>query len=206
MAVLALGACGGDDDDADTDTSSTTTVASSNTLSPVTEATTTTTAPPTTTTLAPLELVTEGATVVVANASGINGSAGRMTDALAIAGFATGDATNSSEGPLATSKIYYDPDNADAKAVADSLRQALGGGDIEVLELTVPAPLSDPETIGDASVLLAMGDDTADKTLDELQGRSPAADDGSDDSGDAADDSGGDSGDEGTGDESGSDG
>lgn len=200
MVVLALGACGGDDDDADTDTSSTTTVAPSNTLSPVTEATTTTTAAPTTTTLAPLELVTEGATVVVANASGINGSAGRMTDALAIAGFTTGDATNSSEGPLATSKIYYDPDNADAKAVADSLRQALGGGDIEVLELTVPAPLSDPETIGDASVLLAMGDDTADKTLDELQGRAPTDDDSTTD--DASDESD----DEGTGDDSDTDG
>lgn len=201
MAVLALGACGGDDDDADADTSSTTTTPSSNTLSPVTEATTTTTAPPTTTTLPPLELVTEGATVVVANASGINGSAGRMTDALAIAGFTTGEATNSSEGPLATSKIYYDPDDADAKAVADSLRQALGGGDIEVLELTVPAPLSDPETIGDASVLLAMGDDTADKTLDELQGR-----ESSDDSGDDASDDSGDESDEGTGEDSGSDG
>jgi LytR cell envelope-related transcriptional attenuator len=210
VAVLALGACGGGDDDADTD-ATTTTIASTNTLSPATNPTTTTTLPPVATTLPPLELVTEGATVVVANASGINGSAGRMTDALAVVGFSTGDATNSSEGPLATSKIYYDPDNAQAKAVADSLREALGGGDIEVLELTVPAPLSDPESIGDASVLLAMGDDTADKSLDELQGRAPVADDSTDDAtGDSTDDSGDDtaddSGDEAGGDDSGSDG
>ena len=172
-----LGACGGDDDEGDADTSSTTTTSPSVTVSPITEPTTTTTTPATTTTPPPLELVTEGATVVVANASGINGSAGRMTDALAAVGFTTGTATNSSEGRLGTSKIYFDPANADAKPVAESLREALGGGDIEVLELTVPAPLSDPETIGDASVLLAMGDDTADKSLDELQGRVPAADD-----------------------------
>jgi hypothetical protein len=195
VAVLALGACGGgDDDDGDattTEDASATTVPSSVTLSPATDAPATTTTTPTTTTLPALELVTEGAAVVVANASGINGSAGRMTDALAAAGFTTGTATNSSEGQLATSKVYYDPANENAKAVADSLREALGGGDIEVLELTVPALLSDPETIGDATVLLAMGDDTADKTLDELQGRVPAADSADETTGDAtAEDSG----------------
>ena len=200
VAVFALGACGGDDDD--TEATTTTTVASTNTLSPVTEPTTTTTTTPTTTTLPPLELVTEGATVVVANASGINGSAGRMTDALAAVGFTTGTATNSSEGQLNTSKVYYDPANENAQAVAESLREALGGGDIEVLELTVPAPTSDGE-IGDASVLLAMGNDTADKSLDELQGRTPAADESSDESSDeATDESTDESSDEATGDDS----
>lgn len=190
VAVMAFSACGGDDDD--TEATTTTTVASSNTLSPVTAATTTTTTVPTTTTLAQLELVTEGATVVVANASGINGSAGRMTDALAIVGFTTGTATNSSEGQLNTSKVYYDPENENAKAVAESLREALGGGDIEVLELAVPAPTSDGE-IGDASVLLAMGNDTADKTLDELQGRVPAVDESSDEAtGESSDEATGD--------------
>lgn len=197
VAVFALGACGGDDDD-DTEAATTTTVASANTLSPVTQATTTTTTIPTTTTLPPLELVTEGATVVVANASGIDGSAGRMTDALAAVGFTTGTATNSSEGQLSTSKVYYDPENENAKAVADSLRDALGGGDIEVLELTVPAPTSDGE-IGDASVLVAMGNDTADKSLDELQGRVSVDDESSDE---ATDDATGESSDEATGDDS----
>lgn len=207
VAALTLGACGGGDDDDDAaDTSSTTTTPSSVTVSPVTQPATTTTTPPTTTTLPPLELVTEGATVVVANASGINGSAGRMTDALAAVGFTTGTATNSSESQLNTSKVYYDPENENAKAVAESLREALGGGDIEVLELTVPAPTSDGE-IGDASVLLALGNDTADKTLDELQGRVPPADEGTDDaSSEGSGDSSEEGGDDATGDESSSDG
>lgn len=210
-ALLTAGACGGDDDDADAtadataDDATTTTVSSSVTLSPADNTTTTTTAAPTTTTLPALELVTEGATVVVANASGIDGSAGRMTDALAEVGFATGTATNSSEGQLATSKVYYDPANEDARAVADSLREALGAGDIEVLELAVPAPTSDGE-IGDASILLAMGNDTADKTLDELQGRvAPADDTGDEETGDATDEATGDGTDEATGDGTGDD-
>jgi hypothetical protein len=168
--ALLLGACGGGDDD-ESEAEATTTTQPATSIVPVTQATTTTTTT-TTTTLPPLVLVTEGASVVVANASGINGAAGRMTDALAAVGFSTGTATNSSEGQLNTSKIYYDPDNENAKAVADSLREALGGGDIQVLELTVPAP-TDTGEIGDASILVAMGNDTADKSLDELQGRVP---------------------------------
>lgn len=180
VAALLVTACGGDDDDAAGD-ATTTTIGSTVTLAPTTtRATATTTTVPATTTLPPLELVTEGATVVVANASGIDGAAGRMTDALGAVGFTTGTATNSSEGQINTSKIYYDPDNEDARAVAESLREALGGGDIEVLELTVPAPTESGE-IGDASILVAMGNDTADKSLDELQGRLPTADDTADD-------------------------
>lgn len=184
MAVVAcgallLGACGGDDDAA---VESSTTTLPSVTVAPVTLAPTTIPSTTTTTTLPPLVLVTEGATVVVANASGVNGAAGRMTDALAAVGFTVGTATNSSEGQLNTSKIYYDPANEAAKAVADSLREALGGGDIEVVELAVPAPTDNGE-IGDASIVVAMGNDTADKSLDELQGRvAPAAEESSDDS------------------------
>jgi hypothetical protein len=166
--ALVLGACGGGDDDASDD--STTTTTASTTEPQNTTAPTTTAAPTTTTTSPPLDLVTEGATVVVANASGIDGAAGRMTDALIEVGFTTGTPTNSSEGPIEISKIYYDPANAQAKPVADSVRDALGGGDIEVLELVVPAP-TDTGEIGDATVLVAMGNDTADKPLDELQGR-----------------------------------
>lgn len=174
--ALLLGACGGDDDSGSGSTTTTlaTTVSigTSTTVATATTATTTTS----TTTLPPLELVTEGASIVVANASGIDGAAGRMTDALGAVGFSTGDATNSSEGQINTSKIYYDPENADAKAVADSLREALGGGDIEVVELSVPAP-TDTGELGDASIVLAMGNDTADKSLDELQGRVAPTDD-----------------------------
>jgi hypothetical protein len=163
-SALVLGACGGDDDDESAETTTTTTVAAPS-------STTTTTAAPatTTTTTTTLALVTEGAIVVVANASGINGAAGRLSDRLAAAGFTTGTATNSTEGQLETSKVYYDPANESAKAVADSLRLALGGGSIEVLEMGVPAPVESGD-IGDASIVVAMGNDIADRSLEELQG------------------------------------
>jgi hypothetical protein len=182
VLVLVAGACGGDDDDA---ADTTTTIAV--TVAPTTVAATAapTTARATTTTT--IAVVTEGATVVVANASTINGAAGRMTDAIAIAGFSTGEATNSSEavGQLSTSQIHYDPEVAGAEAVANSLRSMLGGGDIEVVELSIPAP-TDSGDIGDAAVLLMMGNDIADKSLAELQSGVDASDDATDD--DAADD------------------
>jgi hypothetical protein len=171
LAALLIGACGGDDDDAGATPTSVTTPQAVVTLAPTTDAPVPVVTEPTTpATSPPLELVTDGATVIVANASGINGAAGRMTDELALAGFTTGAAANSTESQLFTTKIYYNPDNANAKAVADSVREGLGGGDITVLELTVPAPLTDPDALGDAAVLVAMGNDVADKTLDELQG------------------------------------
>ena len=116
----------------------------------------------------------------MANASTINGAAGRMTDQLGLAGFTTGTPANSTESPLEVTKVYYDPDNPNAKAIADSVRSALGGGEITVLELSVPAPV-DSGDIGDATVLVAMGNDVSDQTLAELQGLAPATDDTTDD-------------------------
>lgn len=168
--LLTLSACGGDDDEAG-DSTTTTIVDPADTTS--TAPTTTAAAAESTTTTAPtagLTLVTEGATVVVANASGVEGGAGRMSEALAAAGFTMGTATNSSESQLSTTKIYYDAANAQAQAVAESVKSAFGGGDIEVLELPDPAPLSDPATLGEAGVLVAMGNDVAAQGLDELQG------------------------------------
>lgn len=167
-ATLALAACGGGDDDASTSTTTTT-------LAP---AVTTTLAPPVTTTLAPAAattvaptpvFTTDGASIMVANSSGINGAATRMTDRLAIAGFTMVDPTNGSEGQLEITKVYYDPSNASAQAVAESVRSALGGGDIQLFEMGVPAP-TETGDIGDASVLVSMGNDAADKSLEELQG------------------------------------
>lgn len=190
MASLLLIGCGGDDDDAESST--TTTLAVEPTATSTTLASTTTEAP-TTTTLPPVEYVTQGATVVVANASGINGAAGRLTDRLAAVGFTTAAATNSSDsvGSLGVSQIYHVAGDADALAVAQSLREAFGGGDIEVLEVGVPAPTESGE-LGDATVLVLMGNDIADKSLDELQGRvapttDPAAETSEDTSEDTSD-------------------
>lgn len=127
------------------------------------------TTPPATTPATTPTFVTEGAIVVVANASTVNGAAGRMTEALAAAGFQTGEATNSSED-LGTTKVYFNASVPEAQAVAESVVLALGNGDIVAEPLPTPAPLQDPESIGDATVLVALGEDTADKTLAELQG------------------------------------
>lgn len=172
VAGLALSACGGGDDDDDA-TASTTVTTVAATLAPTTvaPAPVATTAPPATT-AAPSEFVTDGAVVIVANSSGIDGAAGRLTDRLAIAGFTTGGATNASEtvGQLTTTQIHYVPGDADALAVAQSVKTALGGSDdIELIEVGTPAPTESGE-LGGATVVVLMGNDVADRSLEELQG------------------------------------
>ncbi|MEX2627960.1 MAG: LytR C-terminal domain-containing protein [Ilumatobacteraceae bacterium] len=136
--------------------------------------TTTTTEPaPTTTTEPPL--VTAGAVVVVANANGVDGSAGAMTDELAGAGFETGTAVNATTGQLDTSVIYYDPDIEAALDVAESVNRVLGG-DSSISEVGTPAPIDGGELEG--GVLLVLGNDKAGSTLAEL---APADDDEADD-------------------------
>ncbi|MAT04861.1 MAG: hypothetical protein CL424_07445 [Acidimicrobiaceae bacterium] len=192
LAAVALGACGGGDDEESDDTTPDTTISLATTTTEAASATTTTT--PTSTAAVPdePEYVTEGAIVIVANSSNVDGGAGRMSDRLAAVGFEMGTATNGTEGQLEVTKIYYDPANENALPVAESLREALGGGDIQVFEVGVPAPVDGGET-GDATVIVSMGNDTADETLESLQGRAPATDDTTadttDDTGDGEDDS-----------------
>jgi hypothetical protein len=167
--ILLLGACGGDDDD-DSSTSSTTeapliTVAPTSAI-PETTTATVTTPPAAPTTIA---YVTEGASVMVTNASRIDGAAGRMSERLAAVGFTMVEPGNYSLGTIEVTKIYQDPANPQAMAVAESLRAAFGGGAIEIVEMGTPPPVEGGDAKG-ATVLIAMGNDIADKTLDELQG------------------------------------
>jgi hypothetical protein len=172
-AAMLLGACGGDDDD---ETTEDTTAADSSATLPTSTSSTLATTP---TATLPLETtpstpvtpsyVTEGAAVLVANASRVDGAAGRMSDRLAAVGFSMVTPGNSTEGPLETTKIYFDPAVPASQAVAESIKAAFGGGAIEVLPMTVPPPIDTGDLAG-ANVLVAMGNDTADKTLDELQG------------------------------------
>ena len=50
-------------------------------------------------------------TVIVANASNVNGSAAEMSCALGVVGYATGEPTNkaASVGQLDTTVVYFDP-------------------------------------------------------------------------------------------------
>ncbi len=118
---------------------------------------TTTTEPP---------LVTEGATVVVANASGVPGSAGRMTTELATVGFTMVEpAINSTQSGLTASIVHYDPSIAAAQAVAESVARSMGGLTVEVVP--TPAPVEGGSLNG-AGVLVLLGTDQADKTIAQL--------------------------------------
>jgi hypothetical protein len=113
-------------------------------------------------------LVTAGATVVVANANGIKGTASSMSTALQIAGFTMGEPSNKSEGidDLDITQIWYDPAQPAAQQVAESVNRALGGG-LAVTPLAGPPPV-DSGTINGAGVLVMLGKDKANKTLEEL--------------------------------------
>lgn len=131
------------------------------------EATTTTVPAATTTTTEP-PLVVAGASVMVANANGLGGSAGGMTRTLEAAGFTMVDPSNASSTVpvLETSVIYFDPNIAGAQAVADSVNRVLGG-DLQVSPLQGTPPTDDGSMDG-AGVLLMLGLDKANKTLDQL--------------------------------------
>lgn len=153
ILIAAASACGGgDDDSADTTTTAATTT--------VAEATTTTS----TTTTTTIPLVTEGATVVVANASGVSGSAGRMTDQFGEAGFTTGTPTNALE--KAEDSVVHHTTADGALEVAESVALLLGGVAIE----TMPTPVPTAEGEIDGEVLVLLGDNQADKSFEELTG------------------------------------
>lgn len=125
---------------------------------PVTEATTTTTT---------IARVTTGASVMVANANTVGGSAGNMTKTLELAGYTVVDPVNASGPNVTESIVYYDESQAAAQDVANSVALDLGG--VDVLVLPTPAPTESGD-IGDAGVLVLLGDDQAGKTLEELSG------------------------------------
>jgi hypothetical protein len=143
------------------DVAATTTVAEE----PAGAVTTTVAAAPTTTEPA---LVTEGASVIVANANSVNGSAGSMTDQLASAGYNMGAATNASAsiGRLDETVVYYDPGIPSAQAVAESVAASLGGV-TSIAPVATPAPTQTGSMDG-AGVLVLLGLDKAGRSLAEL--------------------------------------
>lgn len=136
-----------------------TTVAGSATTAPAGDGTTATTVAPTTT----VGRVTD-ATIVVANASGIGGSAGQMSTALEAVGYQLGDATDSSEGQQDTSLVYFARGDQPARATAESVARDMGG--LQVQRMPAEPPVTGE--IGNATVLVMLGTDAAGKTLAEL--------------------------------------
>jgi hypothetical protein len=136
-----------------TETTTTTTVVVETTAAP-------TTAPPTT-----IPVVKEGATVVVANASGVNGAAGQLTTALEGDGYTMAKATNATAKTEVTT-VHYNPANPNALAVATTLAATLGGA--AVSEVPSVAPIEGGALPTGVDVLVMLGADKAGKTLAEM--------------------------------------
>jgi hypothetical protein len=115
-------------------------------------------------TTAPPALVTEGAIVVVANGNTVGGSAGRMSETLGTAGYNMGTPVNAGQ-TIDDSIIYFDPTNLSAQAVAESVGRTLGN--VSVLTISTPAP-TENGSLGEAGVLVVLGNNQADKTLLQL--------------------------------------
>ena len=114
-------------------------------------------------------IITDGASVIVANANSQGGSAGAMKRALETGpGFTVVAAVDAAATvpDLADSVIYYRESNPQALPVANSLGEVLGGVS-SIAPLVEPAPTIDGDMQG-ADVLLMLGDDKANKTLEEL--------------------------------------
>jgi len=143
-----------------TTTTTTTTIppTTTSTSTTTTSTTTTTTLPPTTTTTT-IPLITEGATIIVANASGVTGAAALLGQELGALGFHVFDVTNAAgvEERLDVSKVYFLPAGAD---VATSIGRVMGG--IVVARMPVPISITGgPAALGDATVVVLLGKDLA---------------------------------------------
>lgn len=126
-----------------------------------TSTTTTSTLPPTTTTT----IVVEGATVVVANASNVNGAAGRLSTELAALSFTTGEPTNG-WGPwneLDVTTVYFAPGG---EAVGASVALLMG---VEAVRMPTPVWITGgTETLKGATVLVMLGKDRASTLLEDM--------------------------------------
>ena len=120
----------------------------------------------------PAGRVTTGASVLVANANSVGKSAGAMTKTLQVVGYTMLDPVDATGDKVVVSVVYFDPGIAGADAVANSVAADLGG--VAVESLPTPPPVAGGD-LGDAGVLVLLGDDAAGKTLEELAGTSADA-------------------------------
>jgi hypothetical protein len=108
-------------------------------------------------------LITAGAVVLVANASNVDGAAGKFTAELQSRGFTVAKATNADgvERELEVSKIYYLPEG---RVVAESLAKKMGG--LVVGPMPTPVSIAGANAaLGDATVLVLLGYDLAGKSV-----------------------------------------
>ena len=113
--------------------------------------------------------VTDGATVVVANASSTGQVAGPMSDQLAELGYTMGEPTSQQEGPdnLEESIVYFSVGN-NCEPVARSVANDMGGLEVEAM----PTPIPVEGGAIEGCVLLMLGNDYAGQ---DVPGPPPAA-------------------------------
>jgi hypothetical protein len=128
-------------------------------------ASTTTTATTTTTTTIAPSVSKSDATVVVANASGVDRSATAMTADLAAAGYTTAPVANATGPRLERSIIYYLKGDPASLAVARLLAEQLPTA--RTLPMPKRPPLDRP--LNGATVVLMLGTDAAGRPLAESQ-------------------------------------
>jgi hypothetical protein len=132
-----------------------------------------TVAPTTAAPTAPAGPVYTGATIAVANASGVGGSAGAMGTALTTEGYqGVQEPGNATGGNLDTSIVYYVVGDAAAQAVAQSIANDLGG--VQIAEMPTPRP-AEGGSVETVTVLLMLGTDAAGRTLADLSAGGGAA-------------------------------
>ena len=103
------------------------------------------------------ERVTEGGTIIVANASGADGAAGQLTELIQAEGYTTGEATDdNSDEPNEDTVVYFTAGN-NTEAVAQSLARDLGG--VDVLAMPAEIPTASGELSG--NILVLLGSDLA---------------------------------------------
>lgn len=129
----------------------------------------------TTAAAAPTARQVTGASVMVANASSVNGAAGDMTEKLAAVKYSMADATNSTDDsnePYTESIVYYATGEPAIQQVAESVARDLGGVSVQPMPNPIPV---DGASIGAASVLVMLGSDMANKPLAAVVDASTAA-------------------------------
>ena len=112
---------------------------------------------------------TQGALVIVANSSHQNGVAKTLSTALEGQQFTMAAPTNGATKE-ATTKIQYKEGDPAAQQVAQSVAVVMGVASSAIEVMPTPVSLSDPAALGDATVLILLGDDKAGKTLAQMTG------------------------------------
>lgn len=143
-------------------TTTVTTVTTPPTSAPSTTSTSTTSTSSTTTTTT-IPLVTAGAVVKVANASGVPRAAAGLSTLLSGLGFVVAEPVNAAgwEEKLDVTKVYT---RDESRAVAESVARMLGGVAIE--RMPTPAPIDGATAgLGEATVLVMLGADLAGEPL-----------------------------------------